>query len=258
MSRLHQAARGYAARGHAIFPLEPGRKTPLPGSRGHLEATTHMPQIERWWGHMPEANIGFVPASADWLAFDIDSPEAAAMRTRWGLEAPALQVATAAGTHDYWRAPADLPIPATWEGVIIRHAKGYVLLPPSLHPSGIRYRWAVKGRPATLPRPLLEAWAERADAVARQALPGPTTTPAEELARRADGFARRFADTPVGQRHAIAFRFAAFLRDLGADEPQALAILTDWNAQLAEPLRPGDLARQCRYGLRARRRGLAA
>jgi len=257
VSRLHQAARGYAARGHAIFPLEPGRKTPLPGSRGHLEATSHMPQIERWWGHMPEANIGLVPASAGWLAFDIDSPEAAAMRTRWGLEAPALQVATAAGTHDYWRAPIDLPIPATWEGVIIRHAKGYVLLPPSLHPSGIRYRWAVKGRPATLPRPMLEAWAERADALARQAMPA-SVAPPDELVRRAEGFARRFAETPVGQRHAIAYRFAAFLRDLGADEGQALALLTEWNQRLPEPLSTRELERQCRYGLRARRRGLAA
>jgi hypothetical protein len=257
VSRFHRAARGYGARGLAIFPLEPSRKTPFPGSRGHLEATARVAQIDRWWGACPEANLGFVPASAGWLAFDIDSPDAEAMRARWGLETPALQVQTAAGTHDYWRAPADVEIPGTWEGVIIRHARGYVLLPPSRHPSGVVYRWAIKGRPAALPSLLLAAWAERADAKARLEAPA-TAAPTEELERRAAGFARRFADTAVGQRHAVAFRFAAFLRDLGASPEEAQRCLETWNAALAHPLAPRELARQCRYGFRAGRRGSVA
>ena len=257
MSHLHQTARGYAARGLAVFPLEPRRKTPFPGSRGHLDAAADVRRVDRWWHERPDANIGFVPTSAGWLAFDIDSPEAAAMRARWGLDGPTMQVQTAAGTHDYWRAPMDVEIPGTWEGVIIRYARGYVLLPPSVHPSGIAYRWAIKGRPSVLPAALLAAWAERADAKTRPDAPAATAA-SDELDRRAAGFARRFADTPVGQRHAVAFRFAAFLRDLGASLDDGQRCLEAWNARLAQPLPPRDLARQCRSGFRARRRATVA
>src|SRR5580704_19264736 len=46
---LRARAVAYAKAGMAIFPLSPGTKTPLTGSKGYLDATIDQTKIEAWW-----------------------------------------------------------------------------------------------------------------------------------------------------------------------------------------------------------------
>src|SRR5262245_57485274 len=55
-----------------VFPLRPGRKEPLRGSRGFRDATQNRDRVEAWWTAVPTANIG-VPTGIvfDVLDFDV-------------------------------------------------------------------------------------------------------------------------------------------------------------------------------------------
>jgi len=57
IQNLPTFARMYAAAGHPVFPLVPGRKEPLTG-RGFHDATTALVTVEAWWERWPDANIG--------------------------------------------------------------------------------------------------------------------------------------------------------------------------------------------------------
>lgn len=52
------AARWYAKQGLHVFPLQAGQKIPHARSRGCLDATTDVEQIERWWHARPDSNVG--------------------------------------------------------------------------------------------------------------------------------------------------------------------------------------------------------
>ncbi len=55
----------------AIFPLQPGAKVPLKGSKGFLDATHNPEVIEKWWNDNPDANIGIYPGH-DYVILDIE------------------------------------------------------------------------------------------------------------------------------------------------------------------------------------------
>jgi hypothetical protein len=92
---------------------------------------------------------------------------------RGAIEGPI--VATGAGWH-LWFAHPRRPIPNSagrlGPGLDIRGDGGYVIAPPSLHPSGRRYRWQ---RPPEAQLPVLPQWLEEAcrPSVVEQAEPVP-------------------------------------------------------------------------------------
>lgn len=98
-----------AARGYAVFPLAPGRKIPMYGSRGHLDATMDADQIREWCDRYPTANIGIRPA-AHTIVIDIDNPPLFKLwRLGAGLHLPATcTVRTRRGVHLYYYRPESL------------------------------------------------------------------------------------------------------------------------------------------------------
>jgi hypothetical protein len=140
LSLFGLAALEYARQGMAVFPLIPKSKKPLT-SDGFHSATTDPEQITRWWTITPTANIGGVPASAGLVALDIDSPSCWSVAMSMGLlSEPTHRVTTgmsqpgAETAHLYFRHPAP-PSDTKLGGVIVvRGARGYVVLPPSIHP----------------------------------------------------------------------------------------------------------------------------
>src|SRR5439155_22631730 len=92
------------------------------------------------------ANIGFVPGRAGLLVLDPDGPEGEAAAQALGLlSEPTTQVQTARGRHLYFQHPGghigNAPLAPHLD---VRADDGYVLLPPSIPPSGVRYRWGSK------------------------------------------------------------------------------------------------------------------
>lgn len=147
-------ALAYALAGWLVLALRPRGKTPLT-PHGVKDATTNPRVIESWWQRWPAANIGLaVPAGH--LIFDVDSDEALFRLKAEDRELPAtVRARTAKGSHFWFRTerPAQNRV-GLLPGVDIRAPGGYVVVPPSVHPTGAIYEWTVPlKRDAIAPAP---------------------------------------------------------------------------------------------------------
>ena len=146
MSDLLAAALDYANTGIPVFPCLPRGKAPAV-SRGFLSATANPATIRRYWT-VPERNIGMPTgvSSGIWV-LDIDGDEGEAslraLETRHGAIPKTRSVNTSRGRH-VWFAYGE-PIPSSagriGPGIDVRGDGGYVIAPPSIHPSGNCYAW---------------------------------------------------------------------------------------------------------------------
>jgi hypothetical protein len=150
VSPMGRAALKYAANGWYVFPLIPRGKVPLiKGGKGFSNATTNPDFINAWWGREPEANIGLWPGQSKLVVLDLDGPEGEENARSLGLlSQPTLECRTGredGGRHLYFRRP-DFAISnaAIAKKIDVRGDAGYVILPPSIHPSGKRYEWLGK------------------------------------------------------------------------------------------------------------------
>lgn len=153
-----EAALEYAARGWPIFPLRPKEKVPAT-SHGLKDATTDPERIREWWQREPDANIGYATGNGV-AVIDIDELD------NWidlleDVAAPVpdtTRVVTSRGWQLFFS--TDTPIRNSAgklkPGVDVRGDGGYVVLPPSVHPSGHVYRWDRNGSPAAMPAWLLD------------------------------------------------------------------------------------------------------
>ncbi|MGW6261362.1 bifunctional DNA primase/polymerase [Streptomyces sp. NPDC055085] len=119
---------------------------------GHWAATTDPDIVRRWWTEEPEANIGAPCKLNGWAVIDIDPRNGGdrsyvAVEEHFGvLPGTAMQLTGGGGLHILYRTPGDVDLPgAPFPGIEIKH-NGYILLSPSLHALGYRYRWPADGR----------------------------------------------------------------------------------------------------------------
>jgi hypothetical protein len=140
MNALLDAALEYARHNWPVFPCR--AKLPLTANGFH-DATTDPAQIRAWWTEHRGANIGLTPGRARLLVIDIDGPDGERLAQQLGLfSEPTLTVVTTRGRHLYWRHPGGHVGNRKLGKILdVRADSGYVLLPPSLHPSGHRYYW---------------------------------------------------------------------------------------------------------------------
>lgn len=150
ISKLHAAAIDLAKRGISVFPCAPKSKVPA-CQRGVHEATTDLERLESWWGKIPDLNIGVATgAVSGFFVLDVDGENGEAslreLEAKYGALPPTVEVITGKGRHLYFRL-GEHPIGNTAgtiaAGLDTRGDGGYVLAPPSLHPSGARYCWSV-------------------------------------------------------------------------------------------------------------------
>jgi hypothetical protein len=143
------AAIALAQRGLSVFPCQPRGKEPAT-SRGLHDATTDLDRINKWWRAVPDLNIAIAtgPVSGIWV-LDVDGDDGEASLRKFEAEQGALpstvEVITGRGRHLYFRATRDIKNSAgqVAAGIDTRGAGGYVLAPPSIHPSGRAYAWSV-------------------------------------------------------------------------------------------------------------------
>jgi hypothetical protein len=143
-----EAALAYAARGFPVFPVVARGKEPAV-DRWREEATTDPETIRSWWGEFPEDNIGIAcgPAPAPWV-LDCDDHSAVArvdalFQEHGGLAERPLVSRTAKGLHLLFAGRDDLRNTIKrLPGVDTRGTGGYIVAPPSVHPSGHVYEWA--------------------------------------------------------------------------------------------------------------------
>jgi hypothetical protein len=145
MNEMEAAAHGYAERGWPNLPVEPRQKKPLGRLVGHglHDATVDHNLISRWYRAEPYANIGLCTGVCfDTLDSDGEEAKAAFPCDLQSGEPPICgpTVVTGRGSHCYV-APSGLGSRKLAPAVDYKGRNGYVLAPPSVHPSGAVYRW---------------------------------------------------------------------------------------------------------------------
>jgi hypothetical protein len=178
VTTILQAALDYAARGWAVFPLQPQSKLPAT-RRGFYDATANPETLRRWFGRGFAYNLAVrtgVPSGV--FVLDIDGAEGVtnflALIAEHGRLPETLISATGKGHHLYFQTVVEIPCSTgkIASGLDIRADGGYVAVAPSIHPNGTVYRWAndlpvapapdwlirlAQQRPAPVPLPALPA-----------------------------------------------------------------------------------------------------
>lgn len=222
MSELLDAALAYAGRGWPVLACRGRSKVPLL-DHGLHDATTDADQIRAWWERWPTANVGLVTGVC-FDVLDVDGPEGETALTGALPDTEAATVdgptvVTGKGWHVYV-APTGLGNRA---GVVAhvdwRGAGGYVIAPPSLHPSGARYIWEHPGCPLFGPDAPLQpvpAWLLELLQPPRPAIAAvPRLSIADSYGRRAlEGELGRLATAPAGERNTILHAAAVRLGQL--------------------------------------------
>jgi hypothetical protein len=160
LSNLGRAALDYAKRGMHVFPLWPGRKQPIP-KKGCSAATRDAALIERWWSRFPDAGIAVNCGKSGLIVIDVDPRNGGAESWAAFVENNAIigDVASnvvsrtgGGGEHHLFRIPASCPpLVSKFEqaglgaGIDVKTGNSYIVLAPSVHPDGPRYKWLKGG-----------------------------------------------------------------------------------------------------------------
>ena len=164
-SVMPMAALWYARHGIPIFPCKPRGKEPLT-PRGFHDATTDEAKVRQWLSQWPDANIG-IPTGrpSSFLVVDVDprnggpTDRAELIRVLGPIPETAEVITGGGGRHIYFRY-AGGPVPKQLApGIDLKGDGGYIIAPPSIHPSGRRYKVdGIVGPKAFLSTPMAPSW----------------------------------------------------------------------------------------------------
>jgi hypothetical protein len=185
--------------------------------------------IRLCWEAEPAFNIGVATGAVSKIfVVDVDGDDAALRQL--GDMPSTVSVTTARGQHYYFKYP-DMPVRNSAgkiaPGVDVRGDGGYVLAPPSIHPTGLRYRWTAgcHNAIATAPAWLLKALAERTEAK--------KATSAAEWRQLASGVVE-------GCRNATLTKLCGHLLRHYVSPDLTLQLLQAWNLTHCRPPLPED------------------
>jgi Bifunctional DNA primase/polymerase, N-terminal/Primase C terminal 1 (PriCT-1) len=247
-----RTALALARKGMAVFPCQPRDKPPAT-QRGCLDASTDPEIIRRWWCERPDCNVAIATGKPSGVfVIDIDDAEAELRKLELEHgELPAtVEVVTARGRHLWFKMP-DAPVRNSAgkiaPGVDVRGTGGYVLAPPSIHPSGRPYAWSVDSHNALAAAPewLLAKITERTNG---GTMPAP---PAQWRELAANGVAE-------GRRDCTVAKFTGYLLRRHVDAIVVAELMQIFNAtRCAPPLPAADVERIVNSiaGKELRRRG---
>ena len=207
-----EAALEYARRGWPAFPIygivggvcmcaeaancsSPG-KHPLTAT-GLTEATIDAAVIRRWWDRWPNANIG-LRTGVVFDVLDIDGLDGLDALDDTQPDAPSLlgpMVRTGRGLHIYVAVTGRGNRTKMLAQVDWRGSGGYVIAPPSMHYSGVRYEWTDHG-PGT---ELIEAPQWLLDVIDRVRRAPVHTVTSAPLQRRLDRYGQVALEGELGR-----------------------------------------------------------
>ena len=237
-SMMREAALHYLRRGWSVFPISSVSKKPLVDWYEYQTRQPTEQEIHQWWQKYPSAGVGIVTGKvSNLVVLDVD-PKHGADPNYIDKTYPTTIVARTGGGggHFYYSYPADAEIhnsvgkkDGQQTGYDIRAEGGYVVAPPSLHPSGRRYEWLETGKKASqLPPTLLEM------AQPKQGLNGAATSKEPWLADALRGVGE-------GARDDTAARLAGYYLSKGIPPDVVLENLKLWNERNDPPLPDADL-----------------
>lgn len=239
MTPCHEAARRYLAMG--FHPIPASGKVPAVPWKPYQDEAPHSDQIDEWWTRWPDANVGLVIGHGA-IVVDLDGKNAEGLLHLAGIALPktAPRVRTGGGQHVYLSTPESvgdrigLFADSREKRQVDIRGLGFVVAPPSRHPSGAIYEWIV---PLILPLP--EAPAPLLEAIRR-----PKTAPA--LAKsEGDWVVAALAGTEQGRRDDTCTRLAGYLLGRGLEAQLVEAIIRESFARQCVPPFPDVDVRKC-------------
>lgn len=249
------AAARLLARGWSPIPLLPRDKRPLLRWEPFRHRRPLPAELAAWAARWPEANLGVVTgAVSDLVVLDVD-PRAdgeaslAALEAVFGRLPATLVVRTGGGgRHLYYRHPGE-PVRCAVglrPGLDLKGDGGYVVAPPSLHPSGRAYRF--EGDPLRPPA-ACPGWLL---GLAREARPRPG-------ADRPDWSRLLREGLREGERNSRLAALAGLLLRHGLEPALVEDLLAGWNlGRCRPPLAVEEVARIVESIRRTRERARAA
>ena len=164
-SQVILAALGYAKKGIPVFPCN-REKRPIT-KNGFHSASTDPVLIKKWWKQNTTASIGIPTGdkSGVWV-FDVDSYKPGVtealdniIKANGPLPETKTQQTGGGGLQYFFRYPG-FKIPSRngyiAPGIDVKGDGGYVIIPPSGHPSGGQYKWIDERPSADAPQWLLD------------------------------------------------------------------------------------------------------
>jgi Bifunctional DNA primase/polymerase, N-terminal/Primase C terminal 1 (PriCT-1) len=237
---LRAAALALAQKGMAVFPCQPRDKRPATAN-GLRDATTEPVIIKRWWRSNSDFNVAIATGTIPGIFVgDVDGVDAEAelrkLEAAHGALPPTVEAITSRGRHIYFRMPPKIDVRNSAgriaPGIDIRGTGGFVVAPPSVHPSGRRYCWSVDtaDAPADAPDWFL------AKITAAHGKSNGSTPPS--------GWRALIKGVGEGARDCSVARIAGYLLRLRVDPLVVLQLLQSWNATCCTPPLPEkDIAR---------------
>ena len=232
------AALSYRDCGWRPIPIQANGKEPLIRWKKYQEQSPTVEEINQWWNKWPDANVAILSGrGSGFVVIDIDSSAGEEAFLEVVGDLSTATSVTANGTHRLFQYP-EVPLGnkvRCLEGMDIRGDAGYIVAPPSIHPSGCQYRWDdASGRGldcplAAFPSALLELLADPPQ-------PVPSKTSAGCTERSEPHVPFRLPEAiGEGQRNDVLFRYACSLRAHGVQPERILASLTTANLGRCQP-----------------------
>ena len=234
MISMNDAICDYTARGWSIIPIRPGDKRPLVRWEDFQHRHANEAEALGWYRARPEAGVGIVTGAISGLiVVDIDVRHGGDVALeQLEREHERLPVTVecrtgGGGRHLYFAHPGGLIRNKVGlaPGVDVRGDGGYVVAPPSLHASGVRYAWIEARAPGSTAIASLPAW------VLKETV--------DEPARRGHPIAhwRRLVSdgVPTGERNNTIASLTGHLLRHGVDSAVVMELLLCWNRVRCRP-----------------------
>ena len=226
-NQLLIAALKYHQLGWSIVPILPRSKKALGSWAQYQNERASEAQIREWWQKSPAAGIAVVLGKISGIfAVDIDDENAFAALQKQNIQLddePTPLQKTSRGFHYIFAYPEEGLHTQTFDGGEIRSDGAYIILAPSVHPSGHIYQWTLspfQQNPSYPPKSLLK-FCTLIDALKKPvALP-----PAGDC-------------IPKGQRNNALFRLACSMRRPGMNETEIATALAVINGKRCAPPLP--------------------
>lgn len=233
------AALAYRARGWSAIPAtRRGKRAAVPW-RAYQEHLPEESDLRDWFAEWPDANVAIVTGAVSGLVvLDIDPEHGGAeslaeLTARHGALQDTVEARTGSGgRHLYFGHPGGAVPNRTGlaPGIDLRGDGGMVIAPPSVHPSGGRYRWRAGHAPGQAALAPLPRW-----------LAEPSGGSGERRGHSLDHW-REVARSGVteGQRNETLASFTGHLLWHGVDPEVVMELMLAWNRDRCSPPLPAS------------------
>jgi hypothetical protein len=229
-----EAALGYLKRGWAVVPAGARTKRPIVPWQAYQHQLPSEAEVSAWFERWPRANLAVITGTISGIVVvDIDPKNGgdrslAALEARHGPLPVTIEAITGGGgRHIYFAHPGREVRNRVGlaPGIDLRGDGGCIIAPPSVHPSGKRYRWKADHAPGQVDLAPLPVWLEQ-PRFSSDGLKGHSTTYWRKLVHEG---------VKEGQRNSSIASFAGHLLWHGVDPDVVLELLLAWNRVRCRP-----------------------